>query len=131
MDQGSASLVVAGDLSKDLLDPAAWRMSNKIEPPRDTPSLTRKAATKKDGRDSGGNWFLEGNVVEIRGELYVLLRTRIDVQLTAGMTSVCKLDDDGRTMKYRFVQFYPMPGGQNKFDIVFDAKSGLYWSCTD
>ncbi len=130
MDQGSASLVVAGDLSKDLLDPAAWRMSNKIEPPRDTPSLTRKAATKKDGRDSGGNWFLEGNVVEIRGELYVLLRTRIDVQLTAGMTSVCKLDDDGRTMKYRFVQFYPMPGGQNKFDIVFDAKSGLYWSCT-
>ena len=130
MDRGSASLVVAGDLSKDLLDPAAWRMSNKVAPPRLTPSLSRGAATKKDGRDSGGNWFLEGNVVEIRGELYVLLRTRIDVQLTAGMTSVCKLEDDGRTMKYRFVQFYPMPGGQNKFDIAFDAKSGLYWTCT-
>ena len=130
MDQGSASLVVAGDLSEDLLDPAAWRMSNKVEPPRDTPSLTRRAAKKKDGRDAGGNWFLEGNVVEIRGELYVLLRTRIDVQLTAGMTSLCKLEDDGDTMSYRFVQFYPMPGGQNKFDIVFDKKSGLYWTCT-
>ncbi len=130
MGQGSASLVVAGDLSKDLLDPAAWRMSNKVEPPRETPSLSRSAATKKDGRDSGGNWFLEGNVVEIRGELYVLLRTRIDVQLTAGLTSICKLEDDGQTMKYRFVQFYPMPGGQNKFKIIRDEKSGLYWTCS-
>ena len=45
MDRGSASLVLAGDLSKDLLDPTAWRMSNKIEPPRDTPSLTRTSYT--------------------------------------------------------------------------------------
>ncbi len=130
MTRGSASLVVAGDLSKDLLDPAAWRMSNKVEPPRETPSLSRGAATNKDGRDSGGNWFLEGNVIEIRGELYVLLRTRIDVQLTAGMTSVCKLEDDGQTMKYRFLQFYPMPGGQNKFKIIFDEKSGVFWTCS-
>ncbi len=130
MDRGSASLVVAGDLSRNLLDPAAWRMSNKVEPPRETPSLSRRAATKKDGRDAGGNWFLEGNVVEIRGELYVLLRTRIDVQLTAGLTSVCKLEDDGQTMKYRFLQFYPMPGGQNKFKIVYDDKSSLFWTCS-
>lgn len=130
MDLGSASLVVAGDLSNDLLDPTAWRMSNKVEPPRNTPSLSRGASTKRDGRDSGGNWFLEGNVVEIRDELYVLLRTRIDVQLTAGMTSVCKLEDDGKTMDYRFVQFYPMPGGQNKFKILYDDVSGLYWTCT-
>ena len=130
MNRGSASLVVAGDLSKDLLDPTAWRMSNKVEPPRQTPSLSRGVATKKDGRDSGGNWFLEGNVVEIRDELYVLLRTRIDVQLTAGLTSVCRLEDDGQTMKYRFVQFYPMPGGQNKFKIIYDDRSGLYWTCS-
>jgi hypothetical protein len=129
MDRGSASLVVAGDLSKELLDPAAWRMSNKVEPPRNTPSLSRNASAKPSGRDSAGNWFLEGNVVEIRGELYVLLRTRIDVQLTAGMTSVCKLEDDGEMMHYRFVQFYPMPGGQNKFKILYDDVSGLYWTC--
>jgi hypothetical protein len=130
MDRGSASLVVAGDLSRDLLDPAAWRMSNKVEPPRDTPSLSRQVSAVKDGRDFGGNWFLEGNVIEIRGEWYVLLRTRIDVQLTAGMTSVCKLDYDGKTMEYRFLQFYPMPGGQNKFKIIYDARSGLYWTCS-
>jgi len=127
---GSASFVVAGDLSKDLLDPTAWRRSNKVNPPRNTPSISRRASTKKDGRDGVGNWFLEGNVIEIRGELHVLLRTRIDVQLTAGLTSVCRLEDDGKTMNYEFVQFYPMPGGQNKFDIVFDEKSGLYWTCT-
>ena len=126
LDQGSTSLVVAGDLSGDLLDPAAWRMSNKVEPPRETPSLSRKASIKRPRR----NGFLEGNVVEIRGELYVLLRTRIDWQLTAGVTSVCKLEDDGKTMKYRFVQFYPMPGGQNKFKILHDDVSGLFWTCT-
>ena len=69
-------------------------------------------------------------VVEIRGELYVLLRTRIDVQLTAGITSVCRLEDDGKTMNYRFVQFYPMPGGQNQFKILYDKKSGLFWTCS-
>ena len=129
MDKGSASLVVAGDLSKDLLDSTAWRMSNKVEPPRNTPSLSRNATEWKDGRDRGGNWFLEGNVIEIRGELYVLLRTRIDVQLTAGLTSVCHLKDDGKELTYRFVQFYPMPGGQNKFRIIKDARTGLYWTC--
>lgn len=130
MDRSSASLVVAGDLAKDLLDPSAWRMSNRVEPPRDTPSLSRNATTVRDTRDSGGNWFLEGNVVEVRDELYVLLRTRIDVQLTAGLTSVCRLEDDGTTMKYRFVQFYPMPGGQNKFRITYDDASSLYWTCS-
>ncbi len=33
-------------------------------------------------------------------------------------------------MKYRFVQFYPMPGGQNKFKVVYDEPSGLYWTCS-
>lgn len=118
MDRGSASLVVAGDLSKDLLDPEAWRMSNKVEPPRHTPSLSRSASTKKDGRDSSGNWFLEGNVIEIRGELYVLLRTRIDVQLTAGMTSACKLEDDGTTMEYRFVQKAKLPYNNHDSNMI-------------
>ena len=36
----------------------------------------------------------------------------------------------GQTMKYRFLQFYPMPGGQNKFKILYDDKSGLYWTCS-
>ncbi|MHC4755106.1 MAG: sialidase family protein [Planctomycetota bacterium] len=127
---GPASLVVAGDLSKDLLDPSAWRMSNKVAPPKETPSLLRNASTRKDGRNKSKNRFLEGNVVEIRDELYVLLRTVIDGQLTTGMTSVCKLEDDGKTMRYRFVQFHPMPGGQNKFKIIYDDKSGLHWTCT-
>jgi hypothetical protein len=122
--------VVAGDLTKDLLGPSAWRMSNKVEPPRETPSLSRSAAGLSKGRNSVGNWFLEGNVVDIRGEIHVLLRTRIDVQLTTGVTSVCKLEDDGRNMNYRFVQFYPMIGGQNKFKILYDDVSELYWSST-
>ena len=106
MDRGSASLVVASDLSQDLLDPAALRMSNKVEPPRQAPSLSRGAATKKDGRDSGCKWFLEGNVIEICDELYVLLRTRIDVQVTPGLTSVCQLEDDGPKGKARLSKIW-------------------------
>ncbi len=130
MEQGSASLVVAGNLSQDLLSPSTWRMSNHVKPPRSTPYLSRNVSTKRSGCDAVGNWFLEGNVVGIHDELYVSLRTRIDVQLTAGMTSVCKLEDDGQKMKYRFLHFYPMPGGQNKFKILYGPVSQLYWTCT-
>ena len=29
----------------------------------------------------------------------------------------------------QFQQFYPMPGGQNKFHILRDPRTGLYWTC--
>ena len=129
-DLRSASLVVVGDLSKDLLDPASWQMSPKVEPPRHTPAFSRSAATDLVGRDAHGNWFLEGNIVDIRGQLSVLLRTRIDKQLTANVTSICELDHNGKQLQYRFVQYYPMPGGQNKFKLLYDPTSQLYWTCT-
>jgi hypothetical protein len=104
------SLVVAGDVSKDLLDPASWRMSNQVSFPGVPAVLTQHryapSAADKVPHDS----FLEGNVVNVRGELRVMLRTIIDGHTTAGLASVCRLDDDGREMDYRFVQFYRMPG---------------------
>ena len=100
-----ASLVIAGDLTRDLLDPAAWRMSNKVPLPQ--------------------THCQEGNVVEIRGQLHVLLRAT-----KVGMTGVCRLEDDGNQMKYRFSQLHPMPGGQMKFKILYDPISQLYWTCS-
>ena len=58
----------------------------------------------------------------------VLLRTIIDGHTTGGMASVCSLEDDGEKLDYRFIQFYPMPGAQCKFHIVYDEESGLFWT---
>ena len=115
------SLVVAGDLSKDLLDPTAWRMSPGVNVPQNIQYLSRNPGGKVS--------MLEPNVVEIKGKLHVLLRTHLYDRLTAGMTAVCDLEDDGVEMKYTFGQLYPMPGGQNKFKILYDEVSGLYWTC--
>ena len=128
----STMFVIAGDLSKDLLDPASWRMSNHIEPPRKAPSFQRnqEVPTMAGHRDKKGIWLLEGNVVEIGGELCVLPRTRIDVQLTTNVCSLLKINDDGRDLKLDFERFFPMPGGHNKFKIIRDDVTGYYWTVT-
>ena len=126
-DRGYASCVIAGDASADLLNPASWRMSNKVGPPRDTPGLV-DAAEHRD-RPVTPNGFLEGNVVDVAGRLRVLLRTRIDDQRSAGLAAACHLEDDGMALQYRFGRFFAMPGGQNKFKVIHDEPSGLFWTC--
>lgn len=116
-----SSLVIAGDLSKDLLDPAAWRMSPKVTMAQDVQALIPPDTLL----ESRG---LEGNVIDARGQLRVLLRSRLGGSVVAGMAGVCDLTDDGTSMEYRFRQFHAMPGGQNKFKIIYDAPSDLFWT---
>ena len=61
----------------------------------------------------------------------VLLRTRIDGFATSSICAVCDLADDGTNMDLQFTQFYPMPGAQNKFHIIYDDVSGLFWMTTN
>jgi len=117
-----SSLVVAGDLSKDLLDPASWRMSNKVPAPQNVECLMREPM------DKPVEW-IEGNILDVRGELLVFLRTSMNPERVTGIAGVCELTDDGERMNYRFLQYHAMPGGQNKFDIVYDPPSDLFWSC--
>lgn len=42
-------------------------------------------------------------------------------------SALCELQDDGVELTYRFLQYYPTPGGQLKFHIIYDEVSGLYW----
>jgi hypothetical protein len=122
------SLVVAGDLSRDLLEPSSWRMSNQVAFPGVPDQLTqRKYPPSAEDKVPHDSW-LEGNVIDVRGEMRVLLRTIIDGHSTAGLAAVCGLQDDGREMHYRFLQFYPMPGAQCKFHIVYDPPSDLFWT---
>jgi hypothetical protein len=118
---GRGELVIAGDLSRDLMDPESWRISSPVPFPGMTASLRRGYPDYRD------HW-LEPNVVNVRGRLTVLSRTRIAAQTTANVCGVCDLSDDGENLQLRFAQFYPMPGGQNKFHIIYDDVSRLFWT---
>ena len=122
------SLVVAGDLTRDLLDPGAWRMSNRVHFPGVPDVLSQRRYQASAADRVVEDCFIEGNIIDVRGEMRVLLRTIIDGHTTGGMASVCSLEDDGDKMDYRFVQFYPMPGAQCKFHIVYDDVSDLFWT---
>ena len=123
-------VVVAADLSRNLLDPAAWRMSNRLDYPGTPRLLTRVPVA---GRRP--DHWLESNLVEVKSEIRGFHRLRIPGggaqgqthQSTAGLAAVTDLRDDGRTLKHTFGQLYPIPGAQNKFHIIRDEPSGLYW----
>jgi len=123
-------VVVAADLSRNLLDPAAWRMSNRLDYPGTPRLLTRVPVA---GRRA--DHWLESNLVEVESEIRAFHRLRIPGgaaqgqthQSTSGLAAVTDLKDDGKTLKHTFGQFYPIPGTQNKFHIIRDEPSGLYW----
>jgi len=113
--------VVAGDVGRDLLDPAAWRVSNEVDFPGMPDALKRPLNPRY--RD---HW-LEPNVVDIRGRLAVIARCRIDDYATCNLAGVCDLRDEGGQLELKFTQFYPVPGAQQKFHILYDRPSDLFW----
>ena len=122
-DSARTTYVIAGDLSRDLTDPDAWRISNGVEDPGVPPSMS-VGNEKFAGRKT--NW-LEGNVVDVKGKLRVCWRYHIDLFSTVGISAICDFEDDGVKLNYKFTQFYPIPGAQNHFHIIHDSVSGLFW----
>lgn len=125
--------VIACALTKDLLDPTSWRLSNTVMYPGTPEGLTRKLMHKK-----GGVWkawkrdgWLEANVVNVNGRLRVMSRCVIDGYATANIAGICDLEDDGTTLKLSFAQFAAVPGGQCKFYIQFDPSSKLFWMASN
>lgn len=125
------SLVLAGEIAKDLLNPSAWRMSNKLSFPAVPGVLTQYLYTSRSDVAASNDSFLEGNVVDVRGDMRVMLRTMIDKHTTTGIASVCRFEDNGKDIEYRFLQFYPMPGAQGKFHILYDDQSDLFWTAVN
>ena len=115
-------VVVRGDLSRDLMDPAAWRISPEVSYP-ETPSELVPARYPEHWKD---HW-LEPNAVVVGDRVRILVRPRMDGYATSGMCAVCDLSDEDGAMDLRFTQFHPFPGGQNKFYIDWDPVSRLFW----
>lgn len=109
--------VVAGDLSRDLMSPDAWRMSNPVPYPG-MPDVIKDP----DNRGSFGKW-LEPNVVNVYGKLRVICAVR-----KTGICGVFDLDDEADELRLKFRQYHPMPGGQLKFCIIWDELSKMFWA---
>lgn len=114
--------VVAGDLSTDLMDPGAWRMSEAVPFPGVPDALTHP---KFAGLSSQ---YLEPNVLNVRGQLRVLMTVKPKRQSTAGLCAVLDLNDQNRQLDLKFTQFHPMPGGQLKFCVLWDEVSQMFWA---
>jgi len=121
----SESFVMAGDVSKDLMDPRAWRASPQARFPGTPAPMQTHANAPETGTE---DCWIEGNLISVQGRLRNVLRLHIHGRATVGMSAICDLDDDGETMDYRFRQYCPMIGGQCKFHIVYDRPSRLYWT---
>jgi hypothetical protein len=125
--------VIAGDLSKDLLDPESWRMSNVVLRPDTPEGLTRHLMREK--RLEWKSWnvdgWLEPNVVNVNGHLRVLSRFVIDGYANANICGICDLADDGQQLELSFTQFASLPGGQCKFFIKYDPQSRLFWMASN
>ena len=117
---GSRSAAIVGDLSKDLMDPASWRISPYLPYPGTPAGLSREIYEYRDH-------YLEPNVVNVKGKIRVILRPRIDRYTTSNIAVICDVTDDGEKLDYKFTQFYPLPGGQNQFHIIYDEASDLFW----
>ncbi len=123
----SGLVVISGDVSKDLMAPASWQMSEKAAHPGTPPAIVPANVQKPAWWGGNVDEWLEPNVVSVNGRMRVLLRTIIDGYGTAGATVVCDFDDATAPGQTTFSQFYPMPCGQNKFFILKDAPSRLFW----
>ena len=112
------------DLSKDPLDAASWRFSNDVRHPGLPQSLGR-------GGHNGGKW-LEPNVVNVGGRLLVIVRVRAsqgDVDgVVPNLAAICDLSiEQPGPLRLAFSHYWPFPGAQNQFHVVWDERSGLYW----
>ena len=121
-------VATACDLSQDPLDPAAWRVSAPLRYPGTPKQLKANRFPPGSNRWVFRDHWLEPNVVYVGGRLRVLARCRIDGYATSSIAGVCDLQDDGRALRLTFSQFYPVPGAQQRFHILYDEVSRLFWA---
>ena len=107
-----ATFMMSAPLSEDLLDADNWSVSNEV--PFD-PSWT--------GTHVDANGWLEGNAIEApNGEIWNVMRVA-----GAGKAAVLKLDTNTMTLSFDpDTGFIDLPGGETKFTIRRDPKTGLY-----
>ncbi|MFO0669365.1 MAG: sialidase family protein [Polyangiaceae bacterium] len=123
-DWTAASVVLlVGDTSRDLADPAAWTLSAPLGRPA-TPAALDPGLPRF-------GWpvdaWLEPNVVSVGGKLRVLSRTILDGYAAANLAVVSDVVAEPAGLSLGPARFVAMPGGQNKFFILRDEPSRAFW----
>lgn len=118
------AFVLSCDLNDNLLNGSNWISSNYI-------TITSDWVKEQIGSTTcahHGTPALEGNMVQgPDGKIYNILRLNCEPQ--NGYAIRLELSADGTTLSYP--EEYPVigfPGGENKFSIRYDARSGYYLS---
>jgi hypothetical protein len=116
--------LIAGDLSRNPMDPASWRLSEPVPFPG-VPSMTTLA---KD--DAVSSQYLEPNVIEVGGKLRVLCAVKLKRQAVTHLCGVLDAKDDGpgTALDLKFTHYHAMPGGQLKFCVIRDEPSKMFWA---
>jgi hypothetical protein len=113
-------------LSRDPMDPAAWRISNTV-PLVEIP----RAIVNQKFAAAASSHYLEPNVIEVQGKLRVLATVKPNRQTTANLGVVLDLSDEAGKLDLKFSQYFPMPGGQLKYCVIWDEKSRMFWATSN
>ncbi len=113
--------LVAGDFAGDPMNPQSWRISEPL-PFSGAPEAlwNPKFAAQSD------QW-LEPNVIEVNGQLRVLMTVKLKRQATANLCAVLDATDTDGQLALKFIRFNSMPGGQLKFCVLRDDATKLFW----
>lgn len=121
-----ASVVSIGDADSDLTKPESWRLTNRVHYPGDLPMMNFRLYNPT----SAPPWnhmtgWLEGNMVNVRGELKVFLR--VWPHGPTNVAAMCSLYEKNGDNKLEFDWYCTFPGGVCKFYIQYDGESDLFW----
>lgn len=117
--------LVAGDLTGDVLDPKAWRISEPVRFPGAPEAMFDPKFAKQSDQ------YLEPNVIEVNGRLRVLSTVKIKRQTTSNVCAVLDASDDGAKLDLKFTRYNSMPGGNLKFCVLWDDASKLFWATSN
>ncbi|TWT90387.1 hypothetical protein Mal64_07760 [Pseudobythopirellula maris] len=124
------TVAIAGDLSMDLLDPQAWRISNVLDPVMTPPEFRPHGVERyadAEQQSKFRDWNLEGNVMLVGDRMRIAARVNPNPGGTPAIATLFDLTDEDGELKLTYDQHYPWPGGQSKFAIVQDPVTKLFW----
>lgn len=116
-------VVVSCDLSGNVLDPQSWRISNTLTYPGTPQAMSPNL---RPGDWTEDHW-LEPYIVTVRGQMKMIVRTRIDGYSNPYIAGFCEVEDKEGAVTIRFSHFRPFPGAQQRFHIVYDEVTQYYW----
>ncbi len=116
------------DLSKGIMNPDAWIISNEMDLPNIPDLLIRKdVRVPFNARSVMFMAVIEGIITEVNGRMIVTGRPYYLDNIVPNLAAVAELFDDGDKLRLEFAHYYPFPCAQVRYDVAWDEESKLFW----